>query len=89
MINVKWDGFDCMYFGFNVLDRDTCGQQGRDYKWVSWVGPFSVRRKRSFCKRFTSFGADGSYRWFWRAALQDGIFAFRLRYKNKRRNNDS
>lgn len=32
-------------------------------------------------KRYCSWGTDNSYRWKWRAALQDAIFAFKQRYK--------
>lgn len=87
MIKFNWDGFNCMGFGFNMLDRDTCGQHGRDHKWVLWVGPFSVRCRRSHNGRYASWGTDGSYRWFWRAALQDAIFAFKQRYKKAAKEN--
>ena len=30
-------------------------------------------------KRYASWGTDNSYRWLWRAALQDAIFAFKNR----------
>ncbi len=31
---------------------------------------------------YASWGSDKNYRWLWRAALQDAIFAFKLRYKS-------
>jgi len=31
-------------------------------------------------KRYSSWGSDKTYRWLWRAALQDAIFAFKKRY---------
>lgn len=34
--------------------------------------------------RYSSWGSDKAYRWLWRAALQDGIFAFKNRYKKHR-----
>ena len=34
-------------------------------------------------KRYASFGSDKSYRWLWRAALQDAIFAFKNRMSRK------
>jgi len=34
-------------------------------------------------KRYSSWGSDVSYRWLWRAALQDGIFAFKRRMNKK------
>lgn len=36
--------------------------------------------------RYSSWGADKAYRWLWRAALQDAIFAFRNRLDPKRSN---
>ena len=30
-------------------------------------------------KKYASWGTDKTYRWLWRAALQDAIFAFRSR----------
>lgn len=45
-MDFKWDGFDEMYFGFNKLDRDD-GQHGRKYAWVCWIGPLSIRKRRS------------------------------------------
>jgi hypothetical protein len=30
-------------------------------------------------KKYASWGSDSTYRWLWRAALQDAIFAFRKR----------
>ena len=30
-------------------------------------------------KRYASWGTDKTYRWLWRAALQDAIFAFKNR----------
>lgn len=30
-------------------------------------------------KRYASWGSDKSYRWLWRAVLQDAIFAFKSR----------
>ncbi len=30
-------------------------------------------------KKYASYGSDKTYRWLWRAALQDAIFAFRSR----------
>jgi len=32
--------------------------------------------------RYSSWGTDKTYRWLWRAALQDAIFAFKNRYKS-------
>lgn len=43
-----WDGFDCWFIGFNQLDDDG-RTHGRDYKWVLWCGPFSIRGKRTQC----------------------------------------
>lgn len=34
-------------------------------------------------KRYASWGSDKNYRWKWRAALQDAIFAFKIRYKSE------
>ena len=45
-MEIQWDGWDECYFGFNKLDRDS-DAHGRDYEWVLWAGPFSIRKKRS------------------------------------------
>ena len=34
-------------------------------------------------KRYASWGSDKSYKWLWRAALQDAIFAFKTRINRK------
>ena len=44
-MKIQWDGFDCWFIGFNQLDRDS-NAHGRDYKWVMWCGPFSIRMAR-------------------------------------------
>ena len=36
-------------------------------------------------KRYASWGSDKNYRWKWRAALQDAIFAFKQRMKKPER----
>ena len=33
-------------------------------------------------KRYASWGSDKVFRWKWRAALEDAIFAFKIRYKS-------
>ena len=42
----NWDGFDCWAIGFNKLSDDGRAH-GRDYKWVMWCGPFSIRGIRA------------------------------------------
>lgn len=32
-------------------------------------------------KRYASWGSDKTYRWLWRAAIQDGIFAYKCRIR--------
>jgi hypothetical protein len=34
-------------------------------------------------KRYASWGSDSTYRWLWRAALQDAIWAFKQRMKKE------
>jgi len=35
--------------------------------------------------RYASWGSDKSYKWLWRAALQDAIFAFKTRMNKSSR----
>ena len=35
-------------------------------------------------KRYASWGCDKSYRWIWRAALQDAIYTFKGRFRKER-----
>ena len=36
-------------------------------------------------KRYASWGSDQNYRWLWRAALQDAVWAFRIRMSTQTR----
>jgi hypothetical protein len=49
------------------------------YTW--WLFAVPIPGCLVMSRKYASWGSDKSYRWLWRAALQDAIFAWKNRYK--------
>ena len=43
---ITWYGWFYRSFGFNKLDRDLNGALGRDFEWIMYAGPWTVKKRR-------------------------------------------
>ena len=43
---IEWDGLDDMWLSFDRLDRDMSGSLGRDFVWICYIGPWTIKKRR-------------------------------------------